>query len=180
MPHHMLMPGLVDAHAYTYMLAIGRRGATEDFRPSAEALYWSALLAYTTMLLSGVTTVRDSAHDPSVLERAAKRSGMRVIASRIAGPGERPGADWPELTLRAARDPGAAGTAPSGPGTRVALDASDAEIPPGRGRREVPRGLRRRQLVAAPRGGQGTRGGGDRNSDHAITGPQGAGGPAGS
>jgi len=131
MPHHMLMPGLVDAHAYTYMLAIGRRGATEDFRPSAEALYWSALLAYTTMLLSGVTTVRDSAHDPSVLERAARRSGMRVIASRIAGPGERPGADWPELTLRAARDPGAAGTAPSGPGTRVALDASDAEIPPG-------------------------------------------------
>ncbi len=118
--HHLLMPGLVDAHAYTYLLAAGRRGSP---RPSAEALYWSALFAYTTMLLSGVTAVRDSAPEPSILADAARRSGIRVLASKLLEPGE--GGGWPEATARASD--GWSGRAAG----RLALDVSGVDVPPG-------------------------------------------------
>ena len=129
LPHHLLMPGLIDAHAYTYLLAAGRSsGDLQGFRPSSDALYWSALFAYTTMLLSGVTTVRDSAHDPSVLERAAQRSGIRVIASRLVEPGEAV-PQWPELTLLTSE-----GWTPPKPAPgegRIVLDVSGLESPLG-------------------------------------------------
>jgi len=128
---HLLMPGLVDAHAYTYLLAAGRSSASSavlaGFRPSADALYWSALFAYTTMLLSGVTSVRDSAHDPAVLERAAQRSGIRVIASELLGPGELPSSRASEITVRLGGEQ--SHISPPESGARMALDASDVDPP---------------------------------------------------
>jgi cytosine/adenosine deaminase-related metal-dependent hydrolase len=125
--HHLLMPGLIDSHAYTYLLAAGRSSTDIlGFRPGPDALYWSALFAYTTMLLSGVTTVRDSAHDPSILERAAQRSGIRVVASRLVEPGEDV-VPWSEITIRA-MDGWSSGSLTPGTG-RVALDVSDLESP---------------------------------------------------
>ncbi|MGC8969537.1 MAG: amidohydrolase family protein [Conexivisphaera sp.] len=120
--HHAVMPGLVDSHAYTYMLAVPPSASPEDFRPGADLLYWSALFAYTTMLLSGVTAVRDSAHDPAVLAEAARRSGIRAIPSMLVDRRGATPAGWPELTVRAV-DPGAAPP----PGARVFLDASELD-----------------------------------------------------
>ncbi len=92
--HHVLMPGLIDAHAHTPLLAYRRMAGdltiTHEILTRAltvemegDLAYWSSLLAYFELLMSGVTTVLDSYMNAGTMIKASEKSGMRIIASEL-------------------------------------------------------------------------------------------------
>ncbi len=90
-PHHLVLPGLVNAHTHTAMTY--QRGLIEDVTPrqwfartamleaemSEDDLYWSALLGCYEMINNGVTCIADRFSRMDVVGRAVETSGLRAI-----------------------------------------------------------------------------------------------------
>ena len=97
--HLLTIPGLVNAHAHTYMSAM--RNAADDLafadwpfgavapiesRLGPEGSYWASLLSQAEMIRSGTTCFNDMEMHAGQTPRAAVESGMRAVVCRaLAG-----------------------------------------------------------------------------------------------
>lgn len=98
LPHHVLMPGLVNLHCHAAMSLM--RGLADDLplmtwlrehvwpaegkHVSDEFVHDGSLLAMAEMLRAGVTCVNDMYFFPAATARAALRAGMRATLGIIA------------------------------------------------------------------------------------------------